>query len=69
MRDWSERQASRKTPRAVQVRRLEERDAAGYTAVPAAPSETDEWTDKQDWGAERFLQQVEVLLADQGILL
>jgi len=36
--------------RQYQVRRLEERDEAGYTAVPAQPTETDEWRSEQDWG-------------------
>lgn len=36
--------------RHYQVRRLEERDEAGYTAVPATASETDEWTTEQKWG-------------------
>ena len=36
--------------RVYRVRRLEERDAAGYHAVPAADSETDEWLSEQDWG-------------------
>lgn len=46
------RQALEQALRQYQVRRLEERDAAGYTAVPAAPGETDEWTGEQDWGDE-----------------
>ena len=33
--------------RKYQVRRLEERDTAGYTAVPASPTETDEWTSER----------------------
>ena len=33
-----------------QVRRLEERDAIGYTAVPADPLEMDEWSAEQAWG-------------------
>jgi metal-responsive CopG/Arc/MetJ family transcriptional regulator len=36
--------------RQYRVRRLEERDATGYTAVPANSTETDEWTNEQDWG-------------------
>jgi len=35
--------------RKYQVRRLEERDEAGYRTVPAIPSETDEWTSEQAW--------------------
>lgn len=38
--------------RQYQVRRLEERDEVGYTAVPATSAETDEWTNEQDWGDE-----------------
>ena len=32
-----------------QLRRLEERDEAGYMAVPAEAGETDEWITEQDW--------------------
>lgn len=32
------------------IRRLEERDEAGYTTVPAPQNETEEWTAEQDWG-------------------
>lgn len=32
-----------------QVRRLEERDEAGYKAVPATSGETDEWVSEQVW--------------------
>ena len=38
--------------RQYQVRRLEERDAVGYTAVPATATETDDWTAEQAWGDE-----------------
>ncbi len=38
--------------RQYQVRRLEERDEVGYTAVPARSTETDEWRSEQDWGDE-----------------
>ncbi len=38
--------------RQYQVRRLEEQDAVGYTAVPATPAETDEWINEQVWGDE-----------------
>lgn len=36
--------------RHYQVRRLEERDEVGYTAVPATTAETDEWATEQAWG-------------------
>ncbi|GIK58716.1 MAG: ribbon-helix-helix protein, CopG family [Chloroflexi bacterium] len=36
--------------RQYQVRRLEECDEVGYTAVPAAATETDEWATEQEWG-------------------
>ena len=36
--------------RQYQVRLLQERDEAGYTAVPA--STTDDWTSEQVWGDE-----------------
>lgn len=38
--------------RQYQVRRLEERDEVGYTAVPATPAETHEWAGEQEWGDE-----------------
>jgi metal-responsive CopG/Arc/MetJ family transcriptional regulator len=44
------RQALEQALRQHQVRRLEERDEAGYTAVPATPAETDEWATEQAWG-------------------
>ena len=44
------REALEQALRSCQVRRLEERDAVGYTAVPAPQNETDEWTPEQDWG-------------------
>lgn len=34
------------------VRRLEERDEVGYTAVPATPTESDDWQTEQAWGDE-----------------
>lgn len=37
---------------AYRVSRLEERDEVGYTAVPAAPTETDDWQTEQVWGDE-----------------
>lgn len=37
--------------RHYQMRRLEERDEAGYTVVPAATTETDEWATEQEWGS------------------
>ncbi len=43
------RQALEQALRQYRVRRLEERDAAGYTAVPATSAETDEWADEQEW--------------------
>ncbi len=44
------RQALEQALRQYQVRRLEERDAVGYTAVPATAAETDEWASEQAWG-------------------
>lgn len=38
--------------RQYRVRRLEEQDEAGYTAVPANPAETDEWSTERAWGGE-----------------
>ncbi len=35
-----------------QVRRLEEKDEVGYTAVPANSTENDEWITEQAWGDE-----------------
>lgn len=46
------REALEQALRQYQVRRLEERDEAGYTAVPATPTETDEWATEQAWGDE-----------------
>jgi metal-responsive CopG/Arc/MetJ family transcriptional regulator len=46
------RDALQQALRAYRVRRLEERDAAGYTAVPPSPAEADEWTAEQEWGDE-----------------
>ncbi|MCP4359559.1 MAG: ribbon-helix-helix protein, CopG family [Chloroflexi bacterium] len=46
------RQALEQALRQYRVRRLEERDAAGYTAVPTNPTGTDEWASEQDWGDE-----------------
>lgn len=44
------RQALEQALRQYRVRRLEERDEAGYTAVPANPAETSEWAAEQEWG-------------------
>ena len=44
------RDALEEALRSYQIRRLEERDAAGYTAVPAPQNETEEWIPEQDWG-------------------
>jgi len=44
------REALEQALRSYQVRRLEERDEVGYTAVPAAQSETEEWAAEQAWG-------------------
>jgi metal-responsive CopG/Arc/MetJ family transcriptional regulator len=38
--------------RQYHVRRLEERDEIGYTAVPATASEIEEWETEQEWGDE-----------------
>ncbi len=38
--------------REYQVRRLQEKDEAGYTAVPASAADTDDWTTEQVWGDE-----------------
>ena len=38
--------------RQYQIRRLEERDEAGYTTVPANTTATEEWITEQDWGDE-----------------
>ncbi len=38
--------------RQYQVRRLEERDENGYTAIPVRPIEAEEWLTEQDWGDE-----------------
>ena len=46
------RDALEQALRQYQVRRLEERDAAGYKAIPATPAETDEWLTEQNWGDE-----------------
>ena len=46
------REALEMALRSYQVRRLEERDAAGYRAVPASSDETDVWLSEQDWGDE-----------------
>jgi metal-responsive CopG/Arc/MetJ family transcriptional regulator len=46
------RQALEQALRQYQVRRLEERDEAGYAAVPTNPAESDEWTTEQTWGDE-----------------
>ena len=35
---------------AYQVRRLEERDEAGYAAVPVDAEETEAWADERAWG-------------------
>ena len=35
-----------------QVRRLQEKDEAGYTAVPASAPDSDEWMTEQVWGDE-----------------
>lgn len=35
---------------AYQVRRLEERDEAGYKAIPAELADADEWSTEQEWG-------------------
>jgi len=35
---------------AYRIRRLEEQDEAGYTAIPANPTEIVEWTTEQVWG-------------------
>ena len=44
------RDALEQALRSYQIRRLEERDEVGYTTVPAAQNETEEWTTEQDWG-------------------
>ncbi len=44
------REALEQALRSYQIRCLEERDEAGYTAVPAPQNETEEWTPEQDWG-------------------
>ena len=44
------REALEEALRAYQVRRLEERDEAGYTAGPANSTETAEWDAEQAWG-------------------
>jgi metal-responsive CopG/Arc/MetJ family transcriptional regulator len=44
------REALEEALRSCQVRRLEERDEAGCTAVPAPQNEPEEWTPEQDWG-------------------
>jgi metal-responsive CopG/Arc/MetJ family transcriptional regulator len=46
------RMALEQALRQYHVRRLEERDEVGYTAVPANPSETNEWQNEQEWGDE-----------------
>lgn len=38
--------------RQYHVRRLEERDEAGYKTLPASTSEADEWANEQAWGDE-----------------
>jgi metal-responsive CopG/Arc/MetJ family transcriptional regulator len=44
------RQALLQALRQYQVRRLEERDAAGYLTTPAQAGETQNWLTEQDWG-------------------
>lgn len=44
------REALEQALRSYRIRRLEERDEAGYKAVPARQSETEEWAAEQDWG-------------------
>ncbi|MCP5094116.1 MAG: ribbon-helix-helix protein, CopG family [Chloroflexi bacterium] len=46
------RDALEQALRQYHVRRLEERDATGYKAIPAASSKTDEWLKEQNWGEE-----------------
>ncbi len=46
------RDALEQALRQYQVRRLEERDAAGYKAIPAKLEETEEWITEQEWGDE-----------------
>lgn len=44
------REALEQALSAYHVRRLEERDEAGYKAIPAEPAATDEWSNEQEWG-------------------
>ncbi len=46
------RMALEQALRQYHVRRLEERDEVGYTAVPTNRSETNEWQNEQEWGDE-----------------
>lgn len=46
------RMALEQALRQYHVRRLEERDEVGYSAVPTNPSETNEWQNEQKWGDE-----------------
>jgi len=46
------RMALEQALRQYHVRRLEERDEAGYTAVPASADETQIWQSEQEWGDE-----------------
>jgi metal-responsive CopG/Arc/MetJ family transcriptional regulator len=46
------REALEQALRSYRIRRLEERDEVGYTAVPVNTREIDEWTTQQVWGDE-----------------
>lgn len=57
------REALEQALRHYQVRRLEERDAVGYTAVPANPSEAAEWSKEQTWEEDMSSVQAINLIA------
>lgn len=46
------REALEQALRSYRIRRLEERDEAGYRARPVNTKEIDEWTTQQAWGDE-----------------
>ena len=46
------RKALKEALRAYHIRRLEERDEAGYEAVPATSRDINEWASEQVWGDE-----------------
>jgi metal-responsive CopG/Arc/MetJ family transcriptional regulator len=46
------REALEQALRSYRIRRLEERDEAGYRAVPVDTREIDEWATQQAWGDE-----------------